>query len=156
PRHRAEIAAIWGVAADDLPGPGLSAVELLAELGTSIRGLLVFASNIAISAPAADQLAARLDALDFLVVADLFLSETAAYAHVVPGGAQGAEEGGTMPTPEARVLRPRGVKAPPEGVWTDAKVLKGLAARLDAGAYFTADNRATFAEFRRATAGGVA
>jgi assimilatory nitrate reductase catalytic subunit len=156
PRHRAEIAAIWGIAADDLPGPGLSAVELLAELGTSIRGLLVFASNIAISAPAADQLAARLDALDLLVVADLFLSETAAYADVVLPVAQWAEEEGTMTNLEGRVLLRRRLKAPPEGVWTDAQVLKGLADRLDAGAYFTADNRATFAEFRRATAGGVA
>jgi assimilatory nitrate reductase catalytic subunit len=156
PRHRAEIAAIWGVAADDLPGPGLSAVELLGALGTSIRGLLVFASNIAISAPAADQLAARLDALDLLVVADLFLSETAAHADVVLPVAQWAEEEGTMTNLEGRVLLRRRVKAPPEGVWTDAQVLKGLADRLGAGAYFTADNRATFAEFRRATAGGTA
>jgi assimilatory nitrate reductase catalytic subunit len=156
PRHRAEIAAIWGVAADDLPGAGLSAVELLDALGTSIRGLLVFASNIAISAPAADQLAARLDALDFLVVADFFLSETAAHADVVLPVAQWAEEEGTMTNLEGRVLLRRRVKAPPEGVWTDAQVLKALADRLDAGAYFTADTRATFAEFRRATAGGVA
>jgi assimilatory nitrate reductase catalytic subunit len=156
PRHRAEIAAIWGIAADDLPGPGLSAVELLGALGTSIRGLLVFASNIAISAPAADQLAARLDALDLLVVADLFLSETAAHADVVLPVAQWAEEEGTMTNLEGRVLLRRRIKAPPEGVWTDAQVLKGLADRLGAGAYFTADNRATFAEFRRATAGGTA
>ena len=58
PRHRAEIAAIWGIDPDDLPRPGLSAAELLAALGTSIRGLLVFASNVAISAPAAAQLGA--------------------------------------------------------------------------------------------------
>jgi assimilatory nitrate reductase catalytic subunit len=156
PRHRAEIAAIWGIAADDLPGPGLSAVELLGALGTSIHGLLVFASNIVISAPAADQLVARLDALDLLVVADLFLSETAARADVVLPVAQWAEEEGTMTNLEGRVLLRRRVKAPPEGVWTDAQVLKALADRLGAGAYFTADNRATFAEFRRATAGGVA
>jgi assimilatory nitrate reductase catalytic subunit len=156
PRHRAEIAAIWGIAADDLPGPGLSAVELLGALGTSIRGLLVFASNIAISAPAADQLATRLDALDLLVVADLFLSETAAHADVVLPVAQWAEEEGTMTNLEGRVLLRRRVKAPPEGVWTDAQILKALADRLGAGAYFTADNRAIFAEFRRATAGGVA
>jgi assimilatory nitrate reductase catalytic subunit len=156
PRHRAEIAAIWGVVADDLPGPGLSAVELLAELGASIRGLFVFASNIAISAPAADQLAARLGSLDLLVVADLFLSETAAHADVVLPVAQWAEEEGTMTNLEGRVLLRRRVKAPPHGVWTDGQVLKALADRLGAAAYFTADNRATFAEFRRATAGGTA
>src|SRR5271166_1744332 len=41
PRHRAEIAAIWGIDAADLPAPGLSANELLAGLGTAVRGMLV-------------------------------------------------------------------------------------------------------------------
>ena len=156
PRHRAEIAAIWGIDPDDLPRPGLSAVELLAALGTSIRGLLVFASNIAISAPAAVQLGARLDALDMLVVADFFLSETAAQADVVLPVAQWAEEEGTMTNLEGRVLLRRRVQAPPEGVWTDAQVLKALADRLGAGRHFSADTRAMFEEFRRATSGGTA
>jgi assimilatory nitrate reductase catalytic subunit len=156
PKHRAEIAAIWDIDPDDLPRPGLSAAELLAALGTSIRGLLVFASNIAISAPAAAQLGPRLDALDMLVVSDLFLSETAAQADVVLPVAQWAEEEGTMTNLEGRVLLRRRVKAPPEGVWTDAEVLKALADRLGAGHHFTADTRATFEEFRRATAGGAA
>jgi len=132
PRHRAEIAAIWGIDPDDLPRPGLSAAEMLAALGTSIRGLLVFASNVAISAPAAAQLGARLDALDMLVVADLFLSETAAQADVVLPVAQWAEEEGTMTNLEGRVLLRRRVQAPPQGVWTDAQVLKALADRLGA------------------------
>jgi assimilatory nitrate reductase catalytic subunit len=156
PKHRAEIAAIWGIDPDALPGPGLSAVELLAALGTSIRGLLVFASNVAVSAPAADQLAARLGALDLLVVADLFLSETAAHADVVLPIAQWAEEEGTMTNLEGRVLLRRRVQAPPAGVWTDAQVLEALADRLGAGKHFTADTRATFAELRRATSGGTA
>ncbi len=156
PKHRAEIAAIWGIDPDDLPQPGLSAAELLAALGTSIRGLLVFASNIAISAPAATQLGARLDSLDMLVVADLFLSETAAQADVVLPVAQWAEEEGTMTNLEGRVLLRRRVQAPPQGVWTDAQVLKALADRLGAGRHFTADTRAIFEEFRRATSGGPA
>jgi assimilatory nitrate reductase catalytic subunit len=91
-----------------------------------------------------------------LVVADLFLSETAAQADVVLPVAQWAEEEGTMTNLEGRVLLRRRVQAPPVGVWTDAQVLKALADRLGAGKHFTADTRATFAEFRRATAGGTA
>ena len=116
----------------------------------------MFGSNIAISAPAATQLGARLDALDLLVVADLFLSETAAQADVVLPVAQWAEEEGTMTNLEGRVLLRRRVQAPPQGVWTDAQVLKALADRLGAGRHFTADTRATFEELRRATSGGPA
>jgi assimilatory nitrate reductase catalytic subunit len=70
--------------------------------------------------------------------------------------AQWAEEEGTMTNLEGRVLLRRRVRAPPQGVWTDAQVLKALADRLGAGRHFTADTRATFEEFRRATSGGAA
>ncbi len=116
----------------------------------------MFASNVAISAPDAGQLGPRLAALDLLVVADPFLSETAAKADVVLPVAQWAEEEGTMTNLEGRVLFRRRVQPPPDGVWTDAQVLKALADRLGAGRHFSADTRATFAEFRRATAGGAA
>jgi assimilatory nitrate reductase catalytic subunit len=155
-RHRAEIAAVWDIDPEALPRAGLSAAELLAALGTSVHGLLVFASNVAVSAPAAVQLGERLAAIDLLVVADPFLSETAAYADVVLPVAQWAEEEGTMTNLEGRVLLRRRVQAPPEGVWTDAQVLKALADRLGAGARFSADTRTVFAELRRATSGGMA
>ncbi len=156
PRHRAEIAVVWNIDPAALPRAGLSAAELLAALGSTVHGLFVFASNVAVSAPAAVQLGERLAALDLLVVADPFLSETAAYADVVLPVAQWAEEEGTMTNLEGRVLLRRRVQAPPEGVWTDAQVLKALADRLGSGAQFSADTRAVFAEFRRATSGGTA
>jgi assimilatory nitrate reductase catalytic subunit len=158
PVHRAEIAAIWGIAADDLPQPGLSAGELFDRLGTvgGIRCLLVMASNIAVSAPDATGVIERLRALDLLVVADIFLSETAALADVVLPITQWAEDDGTMTNLEGRVLWRRRAKAPPPGVWTDAQVLKGLADRLGRGQYFSANVPEIAAEFRRASAGGVA
>jgi assimilatory nitrate reductase catalytic subunit len=156
PRHRAEIAAIWGIEADDLPQPGLSAVELLAAVGGDIRGLLVVASNIVVSAPDAAPLAQRLDRLDLLVVADFFLSETAARADVVLPVTQWAEEEGTMTNLEGRVLYRRRVKSPPDGVWTDTQVLAALAERLGAGRDFPGEPETIFAELRRATAGSVA
>jgi assimilatory nitrate reductase catalytic subunit len=156
PAHRAEVAAVWGVAPDSLPAPGLSANELLKALGGKVRGLMVMASNIVVSAPDAGALLRRLPDLDFLVVADLFLSETAALADVVLPTAQWAEEEGTMTNLEGRVLRRHRAAPPPDGVWTDLQIIKGLADRLDAGDHFSESNTDTFAELRRASAGGAA
>jgi assimilatory nitrate reductase catalytic subunit len=86
PSHRAEIAKIWGVDPAELPGLGRSACELLSSAGTAggIEALLVMGSNVVIAAPDAVPLVERLGKLDLLVVADPFLSETAALADVVP------------------------------------------------------------------------
>jgi len=159
PKHRAEIAAIWGVAPDSLPGPGLSASELLGALGPEggVRGLFVMASNILVSAPDTDRLRGAVDTLDLLVVADAFLSETAAAADIVLPVAQWAEEDGTMTNLEGRVIRRAKAKDPPPGVSTDGAILSALAGRLGAGAHFPAETaEQTFAELRRASAGGIA
>jgi assimilatory nitrate reductase catalytic subunit len=156
PTHRATVAAVWGIAADDLPQPGLSACEMFAALGEGVRGLLVMAANPLVSAPAALDVAKRLARLELLVVADLFLSETAACADVVLPVAQWAEEEGTMTNLEGRVLYRRCVKPPPDGVWTDLQILKALADGLGSGQHFSADPHATFEELRRVTAGAAA
>ena len=159
PAHRAEVAAVWGVTPESLPQPGLSACELLAATGgpgAKVRGLLVFACNLLVSAPDADALRTRLQAADLLVVADPFLSETAAIADVVLPVAQWAEECGTMTNLEGRVLLRRQAKPPPPGVWTDLQVIAGIAERLGAGKHFSGDAATTGAEFRRATSGGAA
>lgn len=156
PQHRAEVAAVWGVSPDSLPAPGLSANELLTALGDQVRGLLVLASNVVVSAPNAGALVRRIPGLDFLAVADPFLSETAAMADVVLPTAQWAEEAGTMTNLEGRVLLRQRAVAPPDGVWTDLQILKGLADRLGAGEHFSEANDTVFAELRRASAGGVA
>ncbi len=158
PAHRAAVAAVWGIDPATLPAPGLSAVELLDSLGRpgGVRALIVMASNIVVSAPSAGAVAERLAALDLLVVADAFLSETCMQADIVLPVAQWAEEEGTMTNLEGRVLLRRRAKAPPKGVWTDAEIIKALADRLDTGAHFSADPATIFAELRRATAGGVA
>ena len=95
--------------------PGCSAYEMLDQLGTEggVRALLVFGSNLAVSAPRAGHIEKRLDALDFLAVSDFFLSETAERADVVLPSAQWAEEEGTMTNLEGRVLYRRRALAPP-------------------------------------------
>jgi assimilatory nitrate reductase catalytic subunit len=156
PRHRAEIAAVWNIDPELLPQPGLSAVELLNAVGGTIQCLLVFASNIVISAPDATQLVERLKSVGMLVVADIFRSETAELADIVLPVTQWAEEEGTMTNLEGRVILRRRAKAPPDGVWSDLQIMKAIADRLGRGQYFSEHNATVFDEFRRASAGGTA
>jgi assimilatory nitrate reductase catalytic subunit len=158
PAHRAHIASLWGIAEGDLPGPGPPACELLGAIGTAagVRALLVFGSNLVVSAPNASSLEARLGALDLLVVVDPFLSETAAHADVVLPTSQWAEEEGTMTNLEGRVLYRRPARAPPEGVQTDLQILKRLADALGRGSYVDDVPERVFDELRRCSAGGVA
>ncbi|WP_433535729.1 molybdopterin oxidoreductase family protein [Micromonospora sp. CA-249363] len=162
PAAREHVAGVWGVPADELPGPGVPAYQLLDSLGTADgpRALLVFGSNPVVSAPRAARIEGRLRDLDLLVVADLLLSETAALADVVLPTAQWAEEDGTMTNLEGRVLRRRALRPPPPGVRTDLAILADLAGRLGdvetAAARFPTDPATVFGELRRASAGGIA
>ncbi|WP_277452246.1 molybdopterin oxidoreductase family protein [Janibacter sp. DB-40] len=158
PEARAHVAAVWGVDADDLPGAGLPAVALLRSLGTSTgpRALLVHGANPVVSAPRADEVAARLRSLDLLVVSDIVPSETAALADVVLPVTQWAEEEGTMTTLEGRVIRRRTAIDPPSGVVSELWVWAELAARLDAPGTWSTDPAEVFDELARASAGGRA
>jgi assimilatory nitrate reductase catalytic subunit len=157
PAARAHVAGVWGVDPDSLPGPGRSATELLAALGTpgGPKAMLVFGSNMLVSAPDAGAVAERLAALDLLVVADFLPGETAQAADVVLPVAQWAEEEGTMTNLEGRVLRRRRALAPPPGIRTDLEVLSGLADALGVGG-FPAEPEPVFDELRAASAGGKA
>ena len=159
PVHRAHIARVWNIAPDELPGPGVSAYEMLDTLGTpgGVRALLVFGSNLAVSAPRSSHIEERLDALDFLCVSDIFLSETAERADVVLPTTQWAEEDGTMTNVEGRVLRRRKTLDAPHGIQSDNEFLVRLAQELGRGEWFrTAAPREIFDELRRASAGGIA
>jgi assimilatory nitrate reductase catalytic subunit len=159
PAARRHIAAVWRIAEDALPGPGRSAYEMLDRLGREdgVRALLVMGSNPIVSAPNAAHIMARFEALDFLAVADFFLSETAQLADVVLPSAQWAEEEGTMTNLEGRVILRRRAFSPPEGVLTDIEILCALAAHLGHASSFSfAGPREVFDELRRASAGGLA
>ncbi|MBV8820693.1 MAG: molybdopterin-dependent oxidoreductase, partial [Acidobacteriaceae bacterium] len=158
PAHRRHIAEVWGIEESELPGPGRSAYEMLDALGSpgGVRALFVFASNLVISAPRAARVEERLRELDFLVVSDFFLSETAELADVVLPCTQWAEEEGTMTNLEGRVaLRLRAI-APPPQVRSDLQVLSALAERFGCSAHFPSEASTAFSELRRASAGGVA
>ncbi|MPY78581.1 MAG: molybdopterin-dependent oxidoreductase [Actinophytocola sp.] len=159
PAARDYVAGVWGVDPDSLPAPGRSAYELLDVLGTDDgpRALLVFGSNPVVSAPHAGHVAERLASLDFLAVADIVLSETAAMADVVLPVTQWAEETGTMTNLEGRILLRTKALDPPDGVRSDLDVLHGLAARLgQPSERFPTDPEEVFTELREASRGGVA
>ena len=155
---RAHVAGVWGIDPDDLPGPGVPAVQLLRELGTPTgpRALLVHGSNLLVSAPASGSLADRLRALDLLVVCDVVPSETAQLADVVLPVTQWAEEEGTMTSLEGRVIRRRLAVEPPSEVRSELWVLAELAARLGSPVRFDTDAATVFDELARASAGGRA
>ena len=156
PVAREHVARVWGVAPSALPGAGRPAYELLDALGTPSgpRALLVFGSNIVVSAPNSSHVASRLADLDLLVVADIVMSETAALADVVLPVAQWAEETGTMTNLEGRVILRRKAAEPPEGVRSDLEVIAGLAARVGSPVPFSTDAEEIFTELGRASSGG--
>jgi assimilatory nitrate reductase catalytic subunit len=158
PAAREHVARVWGVSPRDLPGPGRSAAELLAALGTpgGPRALLVFGSNPIVSAPDSAAVERRLDALDLLVVADFVPSETALRADVVLPTTQWAEETGTITNLEGRVLLRRAALPRPAMARSDLEIIAALAERLDAYGRFKTEPAEVFDELRAASAGGLA
>ncbi|MFE1557290.1 molybdopterin oxidoreductase family protein [Streptomyces sp. NPDC058734] len=156
PAAREHVARVWGVDPQSLPGPGRSAYELLDALGGDVKALLLMGSNPVVSAPRAAHVEDRIRSLDFLAVADVVLSETAALADVVLPVTQWAEETGTTTNLEGRVLLRRRALTPPPSVRGDLDVLHGLAARLGVEKGFPTDPEQVFDELRRASEGGPA
>ncbi|MFW5938736.1 MAG: molybdopterin oxidoreductase family protein, partial [Halanaeroarchaeum sp.] len=86
PEARERVADVWGV--EPPAEPGLTEVEVTHAMGEDIHAAYVFAENPAVSEPHLSKVRERLDAIDLLVVHDVFLSETAEHADVVlPGSA---------------------------------------------------------------------
>ncbi|RNL57668.1 molybdopterin oxidoreductase family protein [Arthrobacter oryzae] len=158
PAARAHMAKVWDVPESLIPGPGVPAVELLKSLGQpdGVRCLFVHGANVAVSAPDANAVIAGLRSLDFLVVCDFFLSETAVEADLILPVTQWAEEEGTLTNLEGRVLRRRRALAPPPGVRSELWIMARLAEALDAPSTFSADPETVFEELRLASAGGLA
>ncbi len=158
PAARAHVAKVWGVDESLIPGPGLPAVELLKSLGQpdGVRCLFVHGANVAVSAPDAGAVIEGLRSLDFLVVCDFFMSETALEADLVLPVTQWAEEEGTLTNLEGRVLRRRKALTPPPGVRSELWLMARLAESLDAPSTFSDDPETVFEELRLASAGGLA
>jgi predicted molibdopterin-dependent oxidoreductase YjgC len=124
PDARAALESLWGAR---LPaGPGLSGSAMLAG---RVRGLYIIGQD-----PASDPAgASALDALEFLVVQDVFLTATASRAHVVLPGVTFAERDGTCTNLERRVQRLQPGIAPPGDARPDWEIVRDVANALGGG-----------------------
>ncbi|OYY13905.1 MAG: formate dehydrogenase subunit alpha [Rhizobiales bacterium 35-68-8] len=125
---RASFEALWGVTLDDEPGLRIPNMFDAAVDGT-FKGMYVQGEDILQSDPDTKHVSAGLGALECLVVQDLFLNETANYAHVFLPGCSFLEKDGTFTNAERRIQRVRKVMAPKNG-YADWEVTLMLAKAL--------------------------
>jgi formate dehydrogenase major subunit len=119
---------LWGQPLDD--EPGLRIPNMLdAAVDGVFKGLYIQGEDILQSDPNTKHVAAGLEAMECVVVHDLFLNETANYAHVFLPGSTFLEKDGTFTNAERRVQRVRKVMEPRNGL-ADWEVTQGLARAL--------------------------
>jgi formate dehydrogenase major subunit len=128
PVARGRFEAAWGVTLDDEPGLRIPNMFDAAIEG-SFKALYVQGEDIAQSDPNTQHVEAALSALECLIVQDIFLNETAKYAHVLLPGASFLEKDGTFTNAERRINRVRRVMPPLAGK-ADWEVTQELARAL--------------------------
>lgn len=105
----------WNVALD--PEPGLRIPNMLAMAITGqFRGMFIQGEDIAQSDPNTQHVTEALRAMECVVVQDLFLNETAKYAHVFLPGTAFLEKDGTFTNAERRINRVRPAMPPRTGL----------------------------------------
>ncbi len=125
---RATFEADWGVTLQ--PEPGLRITNMFdAALSGSFRGLYCQGEDIVQSDPNTQHVTAALSAMECIVVQDIFLNETAKYAHVFLPGSSFLEKDGTFTNAERRISRVRKVMEPLGGL-ADWEVTVALANAL--------------------------
>lgn len=119
----------WGV---PLPRTrGLKATECFpAMIEGGIKGLFLFGEDPVRTDPDTAHVIRALEALEFLVVDDLFLTETAKYADVVLPGRSYAEKEGTFTNTERRVQRVRKAVVGPAGARLDTEIFTEVMNRM--------------------------
>jgi len=130
PAVRQRMAEAWGLAA--LPDqPGMKATQMIpaAHDGT-LKALYVIGENPLVSDPDVNHAEKSLDNLDFLVVQDIFLTETAELADVVLPATCYAEKNGTFVNTERRVQRIRKAIEPPGESRDDWEIISEIATRM--------------------------
>lgn len=125
---RALFERAWGVPLS--PEPGLRIPNMFeAALDGSFRGLYCQGEDIAQSDPNSSHVAAALSAMDCVIIQDIFLNETAKFAHVILPGSSFLEKDGTFTNAERRISRVRRVMPPLSGL-ADWEITMRLATAL--------------------------
>ncbi len=135
PEVRAIYEKAWGVEID--PEPGLRIPNMLdAAVEGTFKGLYCQGEDILQSDPDTHHVAAGLAAMECVIVHDLFLNETANYAHVFFPGSTFLEKDGTFTNAERRINMVRQVMAPKQG-YADWEVTQMFANAMGANWGYT-------------------
>ena len=121
----------WGVSLDSEPGLRIPNMLDAATDGT-FKALFVQGEDILQSDPNTHHVAAGLAAMECVVVQDLFLNETANYAHIFLPGSTFLEKDGTFTNAERRIQRVRKVMTPRNG-HADWEIVQLVANAMDLG-----------------------
>ena len=113
-KTRAQFEKVWGVKLDN--EPGLRIPNMFdASIDGSFKGLYIQGEDIAQSDPDTQHVTHALEGLECMVVQDIFLNETAKFAHVFLPGSSFLEKNGTFTNAERRISRVRKVMPPLAG-----------------------------------------
>ena len=135
-----ELAAAWARKAADQPSPslppqsspGLTVTEMIDAAGAGrLRSLLILGEDPAMTDPDSNHTRRWLGACAFIVLQEIFPSETAAYADVLLPGASFAEKYGTFTNTERRIQLIRRAIDPPGEAWPDWRITSTLPAAAD-------------------------
>ena len=123
------LAKAWGV---DLPSqPGQTVTQMMAKAHAGeIKALYIVGENPMVSDPDLNHAQKSLENLDFLVVQDIFMTETSKMADVVLPSASFAEKDGTFTNTERKVQRVRKALEPPGTAKEDSVIVCELAGRM--------------------------
>jgi formate dehydrogenase major subunit len=129
PAVREKFEKAWGVPLD--PKKGLTVTEIMHEaLEGHIKGMIMMGENPFLSDPNTNVVKQCLAALEFLVVQDIFLTETAEYADVILPGTAFPEKDGTYTNTNRQVQLARKAIDPPGQARTDWEVIAELSTRM--------------------------
>ena len=126
---REKFAKAWNV--PTLPEKvGMTVTEMIPSAGKTIKALYIMGENPMMSDADIDHVEKSLSALDFLVVQDIFLTETAKLADVVLPSTCFAEKEGTFTNTERKVLRVRKALDAPGEALEDYRIIAGIAEKM--------------------------
>lgn len=130
--NRKKVAAIWDIPYEALSGKvGLTTVEIMqAAHAGKVKGLYIMGENPMLTDPNLNHAKEALQRLEFLVVQDIFPTETSAYADVILPGVSFGEKNGTFVNSDRRVSRVRKAVNPPGEARQDWEVIWELAKQM--------------------------
>jgi formate dehydrogenase alpha subunit len=131
--------------------PGLTVVEMMQAAGGDLKGMVIVGENPMMTDPDTNHVRQGLQALDLLVVQDIFLTETARLAHVVLPACSFAEKEGTFTNTDRRVQRVRKAMEPVGEAKPDWRIISELAQRMGSRAFQYDSPQAIMEEIRLLT-----